>query len=49
MVHNIPHLQDVSPLAKAIADKFGTLPQVVAVALAGSRTSIVVPLPWSSQ
>jgi len=39
MVYNIPRLQDVSPLAKAIADKFGALPQVVAVALAGSRTT----------
>ncbi len=39
MVHNIPRLQEVPPLAKAIAAKFGALPQVVAVALAGSRTS----------
>lgn len=39
MVSNIPHLQNVPPLAKAIADKFGALPQVVAVALAGSRTT----------
>ena len=29
---------EVPPLAKAIAAKFGALPQVVAVALAGSRT-----------
>jgi hypothetical protein len=39
MIHNIPKLQEVSPLAKAIATKFGALPQVVAVALAGSRTT----------
>ncbi len=39
MVDYIPRLQSVPPLAQAIADKFGTLPQVVAVALAGSRTT----------
>lgn len=39
MVHNIHRLPEVPPLAKAIAAKFGTLPQVVAVALAGSRTT----------
>lgn len=39
MVHNLPRLQEVPPLAKAIAAKFGALPQVVAVALAGSRRS----------
>lgn len=39
MIHNIPHLHEIPPLAKAIAEKFGALPQVVAVALAGSRTS----------
>lgn len=39
MVSNIPRLQNIPPLAKAIADKFGALPQVVAVALAGSRTT----------
>ena len=39
MVHNIPRLQEVPPLAKAIAAKFAGLPQVVAVALAGSRTA----------
>jgi hypothetical protein len=39
MVDNIPRLQEVPPLAKAIAAKFGALPQVVAVALAGSRTT----------
>jgi hypothetical protein len=32
-------LQEIPPLAKAIATKFGTLPQVVAVVLAGSRTT----------
>ncbi len=32
-------LQEIPPLAQAIAAKFGALPQVVAVALAGSRTS----------
>jgi hypothetical protein len=37
MVYNL--LQEVPPLAKAIAAKFGALPQVVAVALAGSRTT----------
>jgi hypothetical protein len=31
--------REVPPLAKAIAAKFGALPQVVAVALAGSQTS----------
>lgn len=39
MRYNIPHLQEVPPLAKAIAEKFAALPQVVAVALAGSRTT----------
>ena len=39
MVDYIPRLQSVPPLAQAIADKFGALPQVVAVALAGSRTT----------
>ena len=39
MVGNILRLQNIPPLAKAIADKFGALPQVVAVALAGSRTT----------
>lgn len=39
MVYNLPRLEAVPPLAQAIADKFGTLPQVVAVALAGSRTT----------
>lgn len=39
MIYNIPHLQEVPPLAKAIAAKFAALPQVVAVALAGSQTS----------
>ncbi len=40
MVHKYdPLLQEVPPLAKAIAAKFGALPQVVAVALAGSRTT----------
>lgn len=39
MRYNIPHLQEVPPLAKAIADKFAALPQVVAVTLAGSQTS----------
>lgn len=39
MVDYIPRLQKVPPLAQAIADKFGALPQVVAVALAGSRTT----------
>jgi hypothetical protein len=34
-----PQLQEVPPLTKAIADKFGALPQVLAVALAGSRTT----------
>jgi predicted nucleotidyltransferase len=39
MVHNYSPLQQEIPLlAKAIADKFGTLPQVLTVALAGSRT-----------
>ena len=38
MVNNISRLQEIPPLAKAIAAKFGALPQVVAVALAGSRT-----------
>lgn len=39
MIYNIPHLHEIPPLAQAIAEKFGALPQVVAVALAGSRTS----------
>lgn len=39
MIYNLPHLQEVPPLAKAIAAKFAALPQVVAVALAGSQTS----------
>jgi hypothetical protein len=39
MVDYIPRLESVPPLAQAIADKFGALPQVVAVALAGSRTT----------
>ncbi len=39
MVYNIPRLEEIPPLAQAIADKFGSLPQVVAVALAGSRTA----------
>ena len=39
MRYNIPHLQEVPPLAKAIADKYAALPQVMAVMLAGSRTS----------
>jgi hypothetical protein len=39
MIHSVPRLQEVPPLATAIADKFGALPEVVAVALAGSRTS----------
>jgi hypothetical protein len=39
MIYKIPHLHEIPPLAKAIAEKFGILPQVVAVALAGSRTS----------
>lgn len=39
MVDYIPRLQSVPPLAQTIADKFGALPQVVAVALAGSRTT----------
>lgn len=39
MVYNIPHLQEIPPLAQAIAAQFGALPQVVAVALAGSRTT----------
>jgi len=34
-----PQIQEIPPLAKAIADKFGNLPQVLAVALAGSRTT----------
>ena len=32
-------LQEIPPLAKAIATKFGALPQVVAVVLAGYRTT----------
>lgn len=40
MVHKYGSLpQEIPPLAKTIAAKFGALPQVVAVALAGSRTS----------
>ncbi|HEY9638218.1 MAG TPA: hypothetical protein V6D14_32805 [Coleofasciculaceae cyanobacterium] len=39
MIHNYGSLQEIPPLAKAIAAKFGALPQVVAVALAGSRTT----------
>lgn len=39
MISNIPRTQEVTPLAQAIAAKFGALPQVVAVALAGSRTT----------
>ena len=39
MVYHLPCLQEVPPLAKTIAVKFGALPQVVAVALAGSRTT----------
>ncbi len=39
MTHNYGSLQDIPPLAKAIAAKFGDLPQVVAVALSGSRTT----------
>jgi hypothetical protein len=40
MVHKYGSLlQQTPPLAKAIAAKFGALPQVVAVALAGSQTS----------
>jgi hypothetical protein len=39
MIYHIPRVKEVSPLAQAIADKFGALPQVVAVALAGSRTA----------
>lgn len=40
MVPNYGSLrQEIPPLAKAIAAKFGALPQVVAVALAGSQTS----------
>jgi hypothetical protein len=43
MVHNIPRLQEVPPLAKAIAAKFGALPQVVAVALAGGyRFDVII-------
>lgn len=39
-MHNYRVLpEEVPDLAKSIAAKFGTLPQVVAVALAGSRTS----------
>lgn len=38
MIPNLPRSQEVPPLAKAIAAKFGALPQVVAVAFAGSRT-----------
>ncbi|MCA1994416.1 MAG: DUF4037 domain-containing protein [Coleofasciculus sp. S288] len=38
MIPNLPRPQEVPPLAKAIAAKFGALPQVVAVAFAGSRT-----------
>ncbi|MFB8791590.1 MAG: nucleotidyltransferase domain-containing protein [Potamolinea sp.] len=34
-----PQIQEISLLVKAIADKFGNLPQVLAVALAGSRTT----------
>jgi hypothetical protein len=42
MVHNYgSSSQTITPLAKAIAAKFSALPQVVAVALAGSRTSEV--------
>jgi hypothetical protein len=40
MVHNYRVFsQEIPPLAKAIAAKFGALPQVLAVALAGSRTT----------
>ncbi len=38
-MHHLPRLQEIPPLAQAIAAKFGALPQVVAVALAGSRTT----------
>ena len=39
MVYNLPCLQEVPSLATAIADKFAALPPVVAVALAGSRST----------
>jgi hypothetical protein len=39
MIHNYASLQEIPPLAIAIAAKFSALPQVVAVANAGSRTS----------
>jgi hypothetical protein len=39
MVYNIPRLQEIPSLATAIAEKFAALPPVVAVALAGSRST----------
>ncbi len=39
MIHNYASLQEIPSLAIDIAAEFGALPQVVAVALGGSRTS----------
>ncbi|MEG4801812.1 DUF4037 domain-containing protein [Microcoleus sp. ARI1-B5] len=42
MLHNYQlALEEIPPLAQTIGDRFGSLPQVVAVALAGSRTTIL--------
>lgn len=42
MLHNYKiNLEQIPPIAQTIADKFSNVPQVVAVALAGSRTTRV--------
>jgi predicted nucleotidyltransferase len=42
MLHNYKiNLEQIPPIAQNITDKFSNVPQVVAVALAGSRTTRV--------
>lgn len=42
MLHNYQlALEEIPPLAQTIGEQFGSLPQVVAVVLAGSQTTLV--------